>query len=182
MPRTERNTHVRDVVKEANTMIKTRALYWTITGLMTSFMLMASIPDLLRAAQAVAIFRHLGYPSYLLRFLGTAKCLGVIAILAPGLPRLKEWAFAGLIFDLLGALYSHVSVGDPASVWLFPLLGLTLVTGAYLTYRRQAAGLSRSAYRVDVRTEPRLNYSVGRDVAARLRSRGHQRAEMSHVD
>jgi hypothetical protein len=151
-------------------MNKARAVYWTITGLMASFMFMASIPDLLHAAQAVAIFRHLGYPSYLLRFLGTAKCLGVIAILAPGLPRLKEWAFAGLIFDLLGALYSHVSVGDPASVWLFPVLGLTLVTGAYLTYHRQATRLAWR--RVDVRTEPRLNYSIGRDVAARPRFRG----------
>jgi DoxX-like family len=149
-------------------MVKTRAVYWTITGLMASFMFMASIPDVLHAAQAVEIFRHLGYPSYLLRFLGTAKCLGVIAILAPGLPRLKEWAFAGLIFDLLGALYSHISVGDPASVWLFPVLGLTLVTGAYLT-NHQATRLSRSGRRVDVRTEPRLNYSIGRDVATRPR-------------
>jgi hypothetical protein len=152
-------------------MNKARAVYWTITGLMASFMLMASIPDLLHADQAVAIFRHLGYPSYLLRFLGTAKCLGVIVVLAPGLSRLKEWAFAGLIFDLLGALYSHVSVGDPASVWLFPVLGLTLVIGAYLTYHRAATRLSRSVHRIDVRTEPRLNYSIGRDVAARQGSR-----------
>jgi hypothetical protein len=46
-------------------------------------------------------------------FLGTAKILGVIAVLVPGAGRLKEWAYAGLIFDITGALYSHLSVGDP---------------------------------------------------------------------
>ena len=116
-----------------------RSLYWTVTGLMASFMLMASIPDVLHATQAVAIFHHLGYPSYLLRFLGTAKCLGIVAIVAPGFPRLKEWAFAGLTFDLLGAFYSHASVGDPPTVWVFPVIGLSLVTAAYLAYQRQPA-------------------------------------------
>ena len=147
-------------------MNTTRALSWTVTGLMASFMLMASVPDVLHAPQAVAIFDHLGYPSYLLRFLGTAKCLGVVAILAPGFPRLKEWAFAGLIFDLLGALYSHTSVGDPPTVWVFPVIGLVLVTATYLTYHRQATTASVVWRTATVRT-PRLDYSVGRDIAAR---------------
>ena len=152
-------------------MNTTRALYWTVTGLMASFMLMASIPDVLHAPQAVAILDHLGYPSYLLRFLGTAKCLGVLAILAPGLPRLKEWAFAGIIFDLLGALYSHTSVGDPPTVWAFPVVGLTLVTLAYLAYHRHATPAPTAWRTVTVRTTG-LDYSVGRDVSARSRSRG----------
>ena len=78
----------------------------------------------------MTVFRHLGYPPYLLLFLGTAKILGVAAVLAPGLPRLKEWAFAGLTFDLIGALYSHVSVGDPASVWAPAAIGLVLMAGS----------------------------------------------------
>jgi len=113
-----------------------KSLYWIITGLTAAFMLMASIPDILRLAQAVAIFTHLGYPSYLLPFLGTAKVLGVIVVLIPGLGRLKEWAYAGLVFDLLGAWYSHLSLGDPASVWLFPVIGLILVTASYSVHRR----------------------------------------------
>jgi hypothetical protein len=86
----------------------------------------------LRNPQAISIFGHLGYPAYLLPFLGTAKLLGVGAVLVPGFRRLKEWAYAGLVFDLFGALYSHVSVGDPPSVWVFPIVGLFLVGGSYL--------------------------------------------------
>jgi len=112
-----------------------KRLYWIVTGLMAAFMLMASIPDILRIPQAVDLFRHLGYPTYLLPFLGIAKTLGVITIVAPGVFWLKEWAYAGLIFDLIGALYSHLAVGDPPSAWAFPLIGLLLVIGSYLVYR-----------------------------------------------
>jgi uncharacterized membrane protein YphA (DoxX/SURF4 family) len=100
-------------------------------------MLMASVPDILRIPQAVEIFTHLGYPTYLLPFVGIAKTLGVIAILIPGMPRLKEWAYAGLVFDLIGALYSHLSVGDPPSAWAMAVVGLVLVTGSYVLYRGQ---------------------------------------------
>jgi hypothetical protein len=72
--------------------------------------------------------------------LGIAKTLGVFAILAPGVFWLKEWAYAGLIFDLIGALYSHVDVGDPPSAWALPVIGLLLVAGSYLVYRRQLTG------------------------------------------
>lgn len=112
-------------------MKRSKYLYWSVTGLMAAFMLMASIPDLFTLPPAVAIFMHLGYPTYLLLFLGTAKVLGVVAILVPTLPRVTEWAYAGLVFDLLGALYSHLSVGDPSSTWMFPVIGLVLVAGSY---------------------------------------------------
>jgi len=114
-----------------------KAVYWIITLLMAAFMLLASVPDVTRAPQAVAIFMHLGYPIYLLPFLGTAKMLGVATVLAPGVGRLKEWAFAGLIIDLVGALYSHLSIGDPAGGWSPAVVGLLLVSGAYLFYRQQ---------------------------------------------
>jgi DoxX-like protein len=113
-------------------MKNARILYWIVTGLAAGLMVMASIPDVLRNPQAIAIFGHLGYPAYLLPFLGTAKLLGVGAVLVPGFRRLKEWAYAGLVFDLSGALYSHVSIGDPPSVWAFPIIGLLLVGGSYL--------------------------------------------------
>ena len=106
-------------------------LYWIVTGLAAALMVAASIPDLLRDPQAAAIFAHLGYPAYLLPFLGSAKLLGATTILVPRLWRLKEWAYAGLTFDLAGAMYSHLSVGDPSSVWVFPLVGLCLVGGSY---------------------------------------------------
>jgi hypothetical protein len=81
------------------------------------------------------VFNHLGYPSYLLVFLGTAKMLGVAAVLVPGLPRIKEWAFAGLTFDVTGALYSHLSIGDPPDAWMPALVALVLVSGSYVAYR-----------------------------------------------
>lgn len=118
-------------------MKNAKILYWTITSLMAAFMLLASIPDVLRLPQAVSIFGHLGYPVYLLPFLGTAKTLGIIAVLVPAFPRLKEWAYAGLVFDVIGALYSHLSVGDSPSGWMPALIGLVLVGGSYLSYRRQ---------------------------------------------
>ena len=116
--------------------MKNKSPYWIVTGLMAAFMLLASIPDVLQVPQASAIFGHLGYPGYLLRFLGTAKILGVITVLVPGFRRLKEWAYAGLTFDLVGALYSHVSVADPPSAWMFPVIGLLLVGGSYLFHRK----------------------------------------------
>jgi DoxX-like family len=117
----------------------TMHLYWSVTALMAGFMLMASVPDILQVPQAVAIFAHLGYPAHLLPFIGIAKVLGVMAVLVPGPVRLKEWAYAGLVFDLIGALYSHLAVNDPPSAWAMPLVGLSLVIGSYVYYRKRLA-------------------------------------------
>jgi hypothetical protein len=106
--------------------------YWIVTALMAVLMLMSAIPDVTRSEFAVTAFTHLGYPIYLLPFIGIAKIAGVAAVLLPSPTRVKEWAYAGLVFDLIGALYSHLSVGDAAGVWMFAVIGLTLVTGSYL--------------------------------------------------
>lgn len=105
---------------------------WIVTALMAAFMLMSAIPDVTRSEIAVTAFTHLGYPIYLLPFIGIAKIAGVAAVLLASSRRVKEWAYAGLVFDLTGALYSHISVGDPAGVWMFAVIGLMLVTGSYL--------------------------------------------------
>jgi hypothetical protein len=110
-------------------------IYWGVTCLAAAFMLASSIPDLLQIPQAAMIFQHLGYPPYLLVFLGAAKTLAVLAVLLPWDSRVKEWAFAGLIIDLTGALYSHLSVGDPPNVFLPAVIGLVLVSGSYFVYR-----------------------------------------------
>ncbi|MGB7070244.1 MAG: DoxX family protein [Pyrinomonadaceae bacterium] len=122
-------------------MKKLRIFYWVMTSLMVAFILMSSVPDILRLPEAIEIFTHLGYPTYLLPFIGIAKVLGVIGVLLPGFPRLREWAYAGLVFDLIGAFYSHLSVGDPFNSWIFPIVGLALVFGSYALYR-QVSGLS----------------------------------------
>lgn len=102
---------------------------------MAALMTLSAVPDVFRVPGALTVFSHLGYPPYLLPFLGTAKLLGVAVVLVPGVPRTKEWAFAGLTFDVLGALYSHVAVGDPPRVWMPALVGLTLVGGSYVAHR-----------------------------------------------
>ena len=108
---------------------------WIVTGLMAALMLLSAVPDVLRIPDALLVFQHLGYPPYLLVFLGTAKILGVAAVLIPGLPRIKEWAFAGLIFDVTGALYSHLSVGDPPGAWAPAVVALALLSASYVAYR-----------------------------------------------
>lgn len=125
-------------------MKNSKSLYWIVTGLTAALMMLASIPDILQDPHEVGIFAHLGYPRYLLPFLGIAKTLGVIAMLVPGMARLKEWAFAGLVFDLIGALYSSLCVGDPPTGWVPAVIGLLLVGGAYLMHRTRLSALSVS--------------------------------------
>jgi hypothetical protein len=128
----------------SNDMSAGKVIGWTITGLMAAFMLLSAIPDVVRVPAALAIMRHLGYPPYLLLFLGTAKTLGVVAVLVPGVPKIKEWAFAGLTFDVSGALYSHLSVGDSPAGWMPAVVGLLLVGSSYVAYRMR---VKRSAQR-----------------------------------
>src|SRR4029079_7068980 len=134
---------------------------WVVTGLMAALMVLSAVPDVLRVPGALAVVRHLGYPPYLLVFLGTAKILGVAAVLAPGVLRLKEWAFAGLTFDLTGALYSHLSVGDARSAWMPAAIGLALMAGSYVAYRTRP---SRADTSQDRRTYAEGTIATGRQV------------------
>ena len=108
---------------------------WSLTGLMAALIVLTAIPDVLRVPAAVSVMMRLGYPRYLLLLLGTAKLAAVVAVLGPVGPRIKEWAFAGLTFDVAGALYSHLSVGDPPSGWMPAVVGLVLVGAAYVAFR-----------------------------------------------
>ena len=92
-------------------MKKTNIIYWTATVLFGGFMLFSAIPDLIVVPEAVEfVSNKLGYPEYIIPFLGAAKTLGVIALVIPGFPRITEWAYAGLTFDLIGATYSNFAV------------------------------------------------------------------------
>jgi uncharacterized membrane protein YphA (DoxX/SURF4 family) len=134
-----------DQTKEGNkvSLKKITIGYWFFTGLLIALMLLGSIPDIMSAPEAVALFKHLGYPAYLLPFIGVAKLLGVIAILMPGFPRIKEWAYAGFVIDLTGAMYSIIAVGDS---WVFFIIGYILIAGSYVFYhkKRNAVSLSHS--------------------------------------
>lgn len=128
-------------------MKKTRIIYWIFTILLALLMLVGAIPGMMDTADSVAlIVNHLHYPHYFLMLIGIAKVLGVIAILVPGFPRLKEWAYAGFTFDLAGAVYSIIAIGDPPSQWLPLIIGFILIFGSYIFYHKKLkAGLSDDA-------------------------------------
>ena len=108
-----------------------KVFYWISTGFAALALTAAGATNLLHAPQVVATISHLGYPSYVATILGTWKLLGVLAILAPGFPRLKEWAYAGFFFDLTGAAMSHAATGDPAGIVVVPLVLLVAVMGSW---------------------------------------------------
>lgn len=124
-------------------MKKTKILYWVFTGLFAFLMLGSAIPDIVSAPIAIEGFRKMNMPAYLLPFLGIAKTLGVIAILVPGFPRIKEWAYAGLVFDLIGATYSIIASGHPATDWAQMALPLVLAAASYFFYLRKLKAASR---------------------------------------
>jgi len=117
-------------------MKKIRITYWIITILFVALMLVATIPDLMALPAAKDYMVKLGYPAYLTVFLGVAKLLGIIAILVPGFPRLKEWAYAGLAFDLIGATYSEIASGIPPSGWALMFVWLFLLAASYYYYHK----------------------------------------------
>jgi len=115
----------------------TKILYWVFTILFAGLMLMSAIPNILSAPDWVNIMEQLGYPKYLLPFLGVAKLLGVIALLVPGFPRLKEWAYAGFFFDLTGVVYSGIALGgfQPAMLSMLVWFGLGILS--YVFYHKK---------------------------------------------
>ena len=126
-------------------MKKVNTTYWIVTALFAAFMAFSAIPDILSVPDAVKMVNGgLGYPVYIIPFLGVAKLLGVIAILVPGFPRLKEWAYAGLFFDLAGAAYSGLATSGFQPQILFMILPIGfLFLSYYLWHRKQAAGKER---------------------------------------
>jgi len=114
-------------------------LYWICTILFALLMLFSAIGGLKPSTDAIKLMHDgLGYPVYFIQFLSIAKLLGSIAILIPGFNKIKEWAYAGLFFDLVGAIYSGVATSgkfDPMMlfmlVWIIPG-----VYSYYLWHRR----------------------------------------------
>jgi len=124
-------------------MKKTNILYWVFTVLFGGFMLFTAIPNIMVTPESEALISgQLGYPKYTIVFFGVAKLLGVIAILVPGFPRLKEWAYAGLFFDLIGATYSAIAVEGLQLPMLFMLLPFGVGALSYVYYHKKYALVS----------------------------------------
>jgi hypothetical protein len=85
--------------------------YWVTTALVVFELVWGGVWDVLRVPEVRVLIEHLGYPSYFLVILGIWKLLGAAALVIPKFPRLKEWAYAGVIFDLTGAVASLFASG-----------------------------------------------------------------------
>jgi DoxX-like protein len=103
--------------------------YWVATTLIALETFVGGITDLVHGGTelvagppVLGVVTHLGYPEYILTILGLWKLLGAIVIAAPGLPRLKEWAYAGVFFELTGAAASYVLHGEITSDLVAPLI------------------------------------------------------------
>lgn len=105
--------------------------FWGTTALFSLGMLASSIMYLTQAEPLQVGFTHLGFPLYLLPFLGTAKLLGAVALVVRRFPTLTEWAYAGFTFNLLGAAWAHLMSGDPVAQVISPLVFLALLAASY---------------------------------------------------
>jgi|SRR5690348_11960266 hypothetical protein len=101
--------------------------YWVFTVLAALLFAVPGVALLLRVPHFTADIAHLGYPDYFLMILGAWKLLGVLAILAPGLPRVKEWAYAGMFFDLTSAVISRTVIGGSFIKMFPPLVVIAIV-------------------------------------------------------
>lgn len=106
--------------------------YWVSTGLVAAMSAMAAFAYLSGSPQAVEGFARAGYPQQLRIILGIAKPLGAIALLVPGLPKLKEWAYAGFTFAWISAFIAHYLAKDGAKTFM-PLILLAVLAVSYVT-------------------------------------------------
>lgn len=127
-------------------MKKTNTAYWIITGLFSAFMLVSSIPDIILNPEAKEFMHHLGYPDYFTRFIGVLKVIGAIAILIPGYPRIKEWAYAGFIFDLSGATWSQLATDGLLPQVFFMAIPIAFCALSYIYHHKRLKAKGAETY------------------------------------
>ena len=116
-------------------------LYWATTSLLALVMAFSAYAYLTQPAM-IQTFGHLGYPAHFRIQLAIAKLLGVILLLAPVGPRIKEWTYAGFAFTFVAAFLSHSAIGDPIAERIAPLIALAVLAVSYVSYHRRHAALT----------------------------------------
>lgn len=106
---------------------RNKIIYWIATIWLALGMVSSGIVQLFNIEEEIAFITDMGYPAYFLTILGFWKILGVIAILIPKFPLLKEWAYAGFFFSMSGAVFSHIALGEGMGE-IFPPLLLVVLT------------------------------------------------------
>ena len=112
-------------------------IYWITTGLILAMMLFSAVSSFMNNPDGAKMMAAIGYKPYVLHLLDVAKVLGVIAILTPGFPRLKEWAYAGFTFDLIGATYSFYASGFAVKDWAFMVILIAVLACSYIFYHKR---------------------------------------------
>jgi len=116
---------------------RNKIIYWIATIWLALGMLSTGVVQLFKAKEGQGgadMITHLGYPVYLLTLLGICKIFGVVAVLIPKFPLLKEWAYAGFFFAMTGAIFSHTALGDSIKE-MFPALLLLILTVVSWSFR-----------------------------------------------
>jgi uncharacterized membrane protein YphA (DoxX/SURF4 family) len=114
-------------------------IYWVSTGLILAMMLFSAVSSFMDNPDGAKMLAAIGYRPYVLHLLAVAKVLGIIAILTPGFPRLKEWAYAGFMFDLIGATFSFYASGFAFKDWAFMLVLIAVLACSYIFYQKRLA-------------------------------------------
>jgi len=117
-------------------------VYWISTIIFAALMIFSALDGLNPTQQAIQLIHDsLGYPVYFIQFISIAKLLGVIIILIPGRSRIKDWAYAGLFFDLAGAFYSGIAASGKFDPLILTML-IWIVPGilSYYFWRKKIKG------------------------------------------
>lgn len=112
-------------------MDKSKLGYWILTALVGLSLTGSASFNLMSPPELLEGMAHLGFPAWFPRWLGAWKLAGVAVLLAPGLPRLKEWATAGFVISLTSASAAHLAAGDGLGQAAPPLVLLSLVLGSW---------------------------------------------------
>ena len=105
---------------------RNKIIYWVSTLWLALGMTSTGIVQVIKMKEEVELFTRLGYPAYFLTILGIWKILGVVTVLIPKFPILKEWAYAGFFFAMSGAVFSHFTSGSEAKEYFGPVLLIIL--------------------------------------------------------
>ncbi len=119
--------------------MKQKVIYWVSTGVFSLMMLFAAY-NYFTDEMVKGAFVHLGFPDYFRVELAVAKLLGAAALLIPIVPRaFKHFAYAGFTINLVSAVIAHLSLGDPMSAWMPPLVFLGVLVGSFVSYQKLSA-------------------------------------------
>lgn len=110
---------------------RNKIIYWIATLWLSLGMTATGIVQLIKKPEEVTMMKHLGYPLYFLTIIGVWKILGVIVVLIPKTPFLKEWAYAGFFFAMSGAVFSHLACSDSGKEFFGPILLIVLTAGSW---------------------------------------------------